>query len=201
MLSFIQFIAESAGFSGTVYHGSGTKFEKFDQRKARVANDFYGGGVAYFTNDLKVGIQYAKSMSKVAKTDTPYVYTVKLNMKKVFDVDHQFTGKELIDILPKDLDKFMRGAGLSSLHSNDNMIRYKLETGKMSLSGDEIFKGLSAGMNQTAATRDYLISKGYDGLRYNGGLNMNMHTKHDVYLAYDAKDIEIVKTQKVVQKQ
>lgn len=201
MLSFRSFITESAGFSGTVYHGSGTKFDKFDQRKARVANDFYGGGVAYFTNDQKVGIQYAKSMAKVAKTTTPYVYTVKLKLKKIFDVDHEFAGQELIDILPKDLDKFMRGAGLLGLQANEVMIRYKLEKGKMSLTGDEIFKGLSSGMNQTAATREYLISKGYDGLRYNGGLNMNMRTKHDVYLAYDATDIEIIKVQKVVPKQ
>jgi hypothetical protein len=34
-------------FSGTVYHGSGAKFDQFDQKKSRIPNDFYGGGVAY----------------------------------------------------------------------------------------------------------------------------------------------------------
>jgi hypothetical protein len=197
MLSFIKFLSESK-FTGTVYHGSGSKFPEFDQRKARIVNDFYGGGVAYFTDNLKIAIQYAKSMSK--KTKTPYVYTVKLNLKNVFDVDEIFTGKKLKDILPDDIENFARGAGLLSLKSDKYAIMEQLSSGAAKLTGDQVFKGLSKGMNQTALTREYLIEKGYDGLRYNGGLNMGGAIKHDVYLVYFAKDIEILKTQKVVVK-
>lgn len=34
-----------------VYHGSNILFKKFDQNKARLVNNFYGGGLAYFTDD------------------------------------------------------------------------------------------------------------------------------------------------------
>jgi hypothetical protein len=53
-------------------------------------------------------------------------------------------------------------------------------------------------MNQTAVARQHLISKGFDGLRYNGGLNMNMQDKHHVYLAYNPRDITILKLYRLV---
>lgn len=196
-MSFKNYLAEER-VNVQVYHGSGTRFDKFDQGKARIVNDFYGGGVAYFTNDMKIGIQYAKSMSK--KTKTPFVYTVQLKLKKVFDVDHIFTGKTLVEILPKDVDKFARGAGLLGLNSNQFKVISELKSGKAKLTGDQVFKGLSSGMSQTAAARKHLMSKGYTGLRYNGGLNMGTAVKHDVYLAYFAKDITIMKRQVVKKK-
>jgi hypothetical protein len=199
MQDFKSYLTESKGFSGKVYHGSGYRFAKFNQSKARIANDFYGGGVAYFTDNLKVPITYAKSMAKTAKSGTPLVYTCTLKLKKIFDVDHTFTGKDLIDILPKDIEAFARGAKLLSLGSGDKFtIISKLKSGKVKLTGDQVFKGLSAGMNKTAAARKHLMSKGYDGLRYNGGVNMGMATKHSVYLAYKSSSITIDKRQKVV---
>jgi hypothetical protein len=51
-------------------------------------------------------------------------------------------------------------------------------------------------MNQTAKARQYLIDKGYDGLRY----NMNITPKQSVYLAYDANSITIKKRQTVKKK-
>lgn len=184
---------------GTVYHGSGSRFDKFEQSKARIPNDFYGGGVAYFTDNLSVGITYAKSMAKKKNSD-PIVYTVELNLNKVFDVDDKFSGKELVDILPKDVEEFARGAGLLGLNADKFKVVAELKSGKMTLTGDQVFKGLSKGMNQTAKARQHLIKKGYDGLRYNGGVNMGMATKHSVYLAYDAKDIKIKKRQVVRKK-
>lgn len=64
MLSFKNYLAEAAtsSFSGVLYHGSGYSFDDFDQKKARVADDFYGGGLAYLTSDTKVAITYAKSL-------------------------------------------------------------------------------------------------------------------------------------------
>lgn len=198
MLNFRDFITENKAFSGTMYHGSGSRFNEFEQSKARIPNDFYGGGVAYFTDNLKVGITYAKSMAKKAKGD-PIVYEVRVKFKKLFDIDTEYRGKNLIEILPDDLEAFARSAGLLSLNSDKYMVLAKLKSGKLNLSGDEIFKGLSKGMNTTAKAREYLISKGYDGLRYNGGVNMGMATKHNVYLSYNAKNIEIV-SRKIVKK-
>lgn len=198
-MDFRTFLNESK-FSGTVYHGSGTRFDQFDQRKARIANDFYGGGIAYFTDNLKVGITYAKSMAKTAKTDTPLVYTCQLKFKKMFDVDDVFTGKELVDIIPDDVADFARGAGLLGLNADEFKVIAQLKTGKMKLTGDQVFKGLSKDMNQTAKARKYLISKGYDGLRYNGGVNMGMATKHNVYLAYKASSVKVIKRQIVKKK-
>lgn len=197
MIGFKQFML-SESRSITVYHGSGYRFEKFEQSKARVVNDFYGGGVAYFTDNLKVAITYAKSMAKKSKQD-PRVYTVELSLNKVFDVDHVFTGKELIAILPSDLEAFARGAGLLGLYADKYKVLSDLKSGTIKLSGDDVFKGLSKGMNETAKAREHLISRGFDGLRYNGGVNMGMATKHNVYLSYNVNNIKIVKRQKVSQ--
>lgn len=192
-------INESNSFSGVVFHGSGSKFRKFEQSKARILNDFYGGGVAYFTDNREVARTYAKSMAKKKKSD-PIIYTVQLNLKKVFDVNDVFTGKDLIKILPDNVDKFARGAGLLNWKSDQYKVIGDLKSGKMKLTGDQVFKGLSQGMNQTATARKHLMSLGYDGLRYNGGDNMGMATKHNVYLVYDASDIEIQQRQLVVSK-
>lgn len=182
-------------FTGNVYHGSGSVFEKFDQGKARIANDYFGGGVAYFTDDFPVGITYAKSMAKKTK-EQPIVYTVKLSLKKVFDVDDFFNGKNLISILPANLDDFARGAGLMTMTADKYKVLYDIKNGLINMTGHQVFLGLSRGMNNTAAARKHLTAKGYDGLRYNGGVNMGAK-RHNVYLAYDANDIQILSKQLV----
>jgi hypothetical protein len=174
------------------YHGSNSVFDKFDQGKARIVNDFYGGGVAYFSDSTKVAITYAQSMSR--KSGKPVVYEVDLKLKKVFDVDHTYTGKELIKFVEKDdAESFARGAGLMTARDDKYTVMGKLKSGDYELTGEQVFRGLSRGMNQTAKARQILIDLGYDGLRYNGGVNMGMATKHSVYLAYDAKSITIKK--------
>jgi hypothetical protein len=183
------------------YHGTNAKFKQFDQKHARIVNDFYGGGIAYFTSDTGVAITYAKSMVRTKKSGEPYVYKCKITLNKIFDVDHKFTGKELTQFFTKEtVDDFARGASLLKLNSDKYVIISKLLSGDMTLTGEEVFKGLSRGMVNTAKTRQKLIELGYDGLRYNGGVNMDMATKHDVYLVYDAKDITIEKIFKVVKK-
>lgn len=188
-------------FNGTLYHGSGRKFSEFDFSKLRITDDFYGGPV-YFTDTLSVGISYAKSMARVASTGTPYVYTCRVNLSNIFDIDHIWSGLELKKILPqgKELDSFIRGAGLASGGKDPFVVAAGLELGHGKLTGDQIFKGLSSGMVNTKAAREYLIKKGYDGLRYNGGLNMNMREKHNVYCPYNASAIKIEKVQKIVKK-
>lgn len=197
MLSFNQYITEAkSSFTGKVYHGSGSRFKEFSQSKARIPNDFYGGGIAYFTSDLKVAITYAKSMAKKSKGE-PLIYTTEIKIRKLFDVDDIFTEKTLTDILPDDIEGFARGAGLLKLNSDQYVVMGNLKAGKVKLTGDQVFKGLSKGMNTTAKAREHLIKKGYDGLRYNGGLNMGMATKHDVYLIYNVKNVKILKRSKL----
>lgn len=205
MIKFAELLEsfQKNAFSGKVFHGTGQSFDKFDQRKSRIENDLWGGGVAYFTDDLSVAKSYAKDSAKVQKTDTPFVYSVELKFKNFFDVDDIYTGQRLIDILPKktpELREFMRGAGLLNMNSDEGAILYSLEKGKASLTGAEIFKGYSKGMNQTAKVREMLIKMGYDGLRYNGGEQMSMATKHNVYIAYKADSVKILQRFKIVKK-
>jgi hypothetical protein len=175
------------------YHGSGRHFTKFDQIHARLANDFYGGGIGYFTDNHHISTKYAKAMSKT--TGTPVVYHTHLDMKNVFDVDHKFSGKKLKKLLPKDTKKFAMHSGL--LHAgnieHENSILGNLERGDTELTGHQLFWGLSHGGTKTASARDHLIKHGYDGLRYNGGVNMNQDTKHNVYIPYNSDSIIIKK--------
>ena len=194
MLSFRSFISESKGFTSTVYHGTNARFDKFDQRKSRIVNDNYGGGV-YFTDGLSLAVTYAKNMAK-KQGGEPLVYSVELKLNKIFDVNHEYSGKELVDILPSDVKEFARGAGLLRLGSDEYKVISNLKTGNMKLSGEEVYRGLSKGNTQTLKAREHLIEKGYDGLRY----NMPVTPKQSVYLAYDTKDIKIIKRQKVAVK-
>jgi hypothetical protein len=180
-----------------VYHGTSNLFDKFDQGKARVTNDFYGGGVAYFTSDKVVAKQYAINMAKVNKSETKVIYEVDLNYKKLFDVDTVYTGKQLHQFFnpnsQSELENFARAANLLRLGSDKFDIISQLKIGTITLYGEDVFKGISGGMISTARARDKLKSLGYDALRYNGGQNMNMAVKHDVYLAYNANSIRILR--------
>lgn len=180
------------------YHGSNSIFRKFDHSKARIFNDFYGGGIAYFTDNLDVAKTYARNMSK--KFGEPIVYEVDLNFRKLFDVDETFSEDFLILILQyDDVENFARGAGLMKLGGESKFVTIgRLKEGKINLTGDQVFRGLSRGMNQTARARKILMELGYDGLRYNGGLNMGMATKHSVYLAYRENNIKITRVFRII---
>jgi hypothetical protein len=52
------------------------------------------------------------------------------------------------------------------------------------------------GIDDYQKAREYLIKMGFDGLRYNGGVNMNAK-KHDVFLAYKATSISIKHVEEV----
>lgn len=208
MLSFGKFAqlkesVENNPVEVDAYHGSGKLFPKFDQRQARIANDHMGGGVGYFTDNHDVAKTYANSMARSQKTDTPFVYHTKLKMNNVFDVDHEFTGDKLKHILPDDIkahEDFARGAGLLKIGEDKYTTMDKLRSGKLNLSGAQVFKGLSRGGVDSAKARDHLINKGFDGIRYNGGENMNMATRHNVYMPYNADGIKINKVTKLVKK-
>jgi len=199
MLSFKQFIREEESHANPVdvdvFHGSGRRFDKFNQNFGRVKNDFMGGGIGYFTSSHHVAKSYAKNGARFAKTDTPLVYHTKLKMNNVFDVDHHFHGDKLKHVLPdeKKHEEFARGAGLLRAGADKYDVLSKLKHGHLKLTGHQVFQGLSKGGVNSDDARDHLIKKGYDGLRYNGGQNMDQAEKHDVYIPYKADSITIHK--------
>lgn len=174
-----------------VYHGSSALFDRFEQSKSRVVNDFYGGGVAYFTTDRAIALKYAKNMAKVRGSDTRVIYDCTLNLRKTFDVNKAYYGDELKALIRRgELEPFARSAGLLKYGSDREQVLIDLEKGNISLTGEQIFRGLSAGMVSTSKARERLKSTGYDSLRYNGGLNMS-DVRHDVYIVYNANSISI----------
>ena len=176
----------------TLYHGSNAEFDQFDQTKAKIINDLYGGGIAYFTDSIPIAQKYARVMTK-ARGGTPVLYKVSLQLGRVFDVDDTFNGPELMEFVnhAASKDAFLRGARMLSLGTDKYQVLSQLESGKMTLNGDQVFRGLSGGMNNTAATRRILQKMGYDTLRYTGGLIEGGET-HNVYLAYYADNIKIL---------
>lgn len=181
----------------TLYHGTNQRFAQFEQSKARLVNDFYGGGVAYFTDSLDVAKTYAKGAAK--KGGDKLIYKVTLSINKLFDVDQTYTSGELTHFFEaRDVEAFARGAGLLSLGADKYSVMYELEKGLMRLTGEQVFRGMSQGMVKTAAARDRLKRLGYDALRYNGGVNMSQAQKHNVYIAYDASRIKIHEPRMIV---
>lgn len=176
----------------TLYHGSNAEFDQFDQSKAKIVNDLYGGGIAYFTDSVPVAQSYARTMTN-ARGGSPVLYKVNLNLGRVFDVDDSFSGPELMEFIKHadSKDSFLRGARLRSLGTDKFQVLHQLESGKMTLDGDQVFRGLSGGMINTANTRKILQKMGYDTLRYTGGL-ITGGNRYNVYLAYYADNIEIL---------
>jgi hypothetical protein len=171
------------------YHGTNGRFSKFEQSKARIANDFYGGGVAYFTDTIDVAKSYASFMFRKFGGDK-FVYEVDIRFNRLFDVDQKYSGDELKRLIGTNVEAFARGAGLLKLGEDKYAILAQITSGRLELTGDQVFKGLSNGMQNTARAREILKSAGYDGLRHNGGVNMGGQ-KHNVYLVYDVNDITI----------
>lgn len=177
-----------------VYHGTNVKFDHFDQSKARIPNDLWGGGIAYGTDSLTVAEGYANSMFN-KKGGQKIILELELTLNHIFDVDHIFTGQQITQFLhntkPED---FARGARLLHAGADRYAVLAKVESGNIQLKGSEVFYGLSGGGIHTARAREELKRLGYDGLRYNGGLMGITHNQehHNVYLVYYAKDVKIV---------
>ena len=182
-----------------VYHGSNKKFDKFSEKAKRIANDFYGGGIAYTTTDKNVALTYSRAMT-YRYGGEEYLYEIQLDLKNLFDVDTVFTGEELKAFLkyikPED---FARSAGLLGPSEDKYSVLSKLSAGNLSLTGKQVFKGLSKGLVDSSGAESILKRMGYDSLRYNGGDNMGTG-KHDVYIPYYENQIKIRKVFKVQRK-
>ena len=100
----------------------------------------------------------------------------------------------------KEHETFARGAGLLRLGVDRYKVLADLKSGSVKLTGKEVFFGLSNGGINTAKAREHLIRKGFDGIRYNGGENMNMVTRHNVYIPYNADSIKITKIMTLTKK-
>lgn len=183
-----------------VWHGSGTNFNTIDLSKGRMAdNDYYGGGNGkgfYVTTEQKIAIGYALAARNAA---SPTLYEMSYTPSgRVFDVDEKYSGPALQRFLPKSrslLEEFCRHAGLFkglTDRTDALLIEGRIEEGKMELSGDQIFKGLSEGQRTQGRAADILKSHGYVGLRYNGG-RITGSAPHDVYISYKPSDLKILK--------
>jgi len=174
-----------------LFHGSNAKFAEFSNKAKRILNDNYGGGIAYFTDTSAVALTYAKSMTR-KYGGTEYIYHVELDLGNIFDVDYIFTKSELTKLLGSiKPEAFARGAGLLKGDADKYKVLASLELGNLKMSGEEVFKGLSNGYVQSNAAESVLKDLGYDGLRYNGGVNMSA-PRHNVYIAYYAKNVRIL---------
>jgi hypothetical protein len=171
------------------YHGTNSRFSQFEQSKARIANDFYGGGIAYLTDTLDIAKTYASFMFRKYGGER-YVYQVQAEFDNLFDVDEKYTGDILKRIVGSEYDSFARGSGLLNLGADRYAVLSALKEGKVELTGEQVFRGLSNGMQNTARARETLKKCGFDGLRYNGGMNMGGRA-HNVYLSYEAQNIRI----------
>lgn len=176
----------------TAFHGTDKLFSEFDVNRARVSNDFWGGPI-YFTSSVGVAKQYASAMAKRNKNNDKVMYTVSLDLKKTFDEDGTYTGKELARLAGPNFEQFARSAGLLRVGADKYSTLSLLEKGDMILTGKQVFLGLSNGMQNTAKARTALVRAGYDSLRYNGDVQMSMAEKHDVYLPYKSNQIKILK--------
>lgn len=174
------------------FHGTNQQFEQFSQDKARLLNDFYGGGVAYFTENFQVAKQYAAAAVKRTGGD-PVIYRSQLHIKKLFDVDGNYTGKDIKPLIGSNYELFARAAGLLNLGADKYRVLSDLKSCDIVLTGEQLYKGMSGGMRKTAVARDKLKKNGYDALRYNGGVNMAA-VRHNVYIMYYARDIRITGT-------
>lgn len=177
--------------SVSVYHGTSFSFDAFSQAKARTKNDYYGGGIAYFTDNREIARQYANASTVLSKIQKKLIYSIQLNFNKLFDVDATFSGKELLKFVGSNVEQFARAAGLLKLGVDKYQVIADLKDGRMELSGDDIFRGLSYGMKDVNKTANKLKSMGYDCLRYNGGLSKYGSVKHNVYVPYKVENIII----------
>lgn len=176
----------------SLYHGTSGHFTKFSQASARSANDLWGGGVGYFTDDEGIAQSYARAANKrVKKGET--VMKVDLSVSNPFDVTKEYSGQDTLTYFNKSgmkAEDFLRFAGKMGLGADKYVLSAKLKAGELAMTGGEIFKGISKNQMAGAAARDLLIKMGHDSLIYSGGDNMG-GKKHKVYIAYDPNKITI----------
>lgn len=175
-----------------LYHGTSGQFTKFSQASARSANDLWGGGVGYFTDDEGIAQSYARAANKRTKKGET-VMKVKLSVSNPFDTTKEYSGKETLEYFNKSgmkAEDFLRFAGKMNLGADKFVLAAKLKSGELGMTGAEIFKGLSRNQMAGSAARDLLIKMGHDSLLYSGGDNMG-GKKHNVYIAYDPNKITI----------
>lgn len=175
------------------YHGSNARFVEFTDKTKRIKDDLYGGGLAYFTDEDSKAAEYAKAMQK-KYGGFQFVYKVSMKLHEIFDVDHEYTGEIFLKIFKQtrySAEEFARRAGLLIYGVNKYEVFGNIKSGKAKYKGEVIFKGLSNGMNETKKAQDILKKVGFDGLRYNGGVNMNM-ARHNVFCPYYPESIKIL---------
>lgn len=176
----------------TLYHGSGSLFDKFEQHKARIPNDLWGGGVLYGTDNIEIAKLYASAMSKKTPTHEKFLYTIGVKINHLFDVEAMFTGTILVKFVNSvGVENFARGAKLLSYGADKYKIFGDLKLGNKNLTGAQVFHGITQGMLNTSRGRIILKKMEFDTLRYNGGM-ISGAKKYSVYLPYYAANVKIL---------
>lgn len=195
----------SESFKGQMWHGTNAKFDKFEQRMARVQNDLYGGGVAYFTDNRKIAEGYAKSSLKrkgAPKNPEPWLYKVDLDLKNIFDIERSYNYDFVKQFVKNDksstVEKFLRDAGvlnnsfMKSIGASDIFsVISKFNNGSLNLTGDQLFNAIGNNSANSSKARDIFYKMGYDGLTHQGGLRGGTGGKHKVIIVYDSSKIKI----------
>lgn len=196
----------------TVYHGTAARFDEFGQENARVENDYFGGGLAYFTSSRRVAYGYARSAMLRTKSKIPYIIYVGVQFDKLFDARNtsKWSGERVLAFIQEvglrsdQVEAFIRGAGLLDMSSlqgrSPHVVKSAFMSGKIELDGESIFMALSRVLGNMAQARKKLMSLGYDGLCHIGGeitkdkLNRGKHT---VFISYDKKTIRSFDRKKI----
>jgi len=197
-MSFANYLIERNSNALTVYHGTGSDFDMFSSEFARVANDYYGGGVAYFTDNVEVAHGYASDGQKRdGSTGTKILMTVEITPSKIFDVDAMIPGPDVTRLMGKTKpEEFLRAAGMLNINSDKFSLIGKIKNERLEMTGDQLFKALSMGQVKSSRARNALKAAGYDALRYNGGIQ-TQGVHHNVYIMYNASAIRVISKEQI----
>lgn len=201
MISFKEFIKESP-VSGVFYHGSGNDFDKFEQSASRSKNDLFGGGVAYFTDNIDVARSYSTNAARRRDSldQTKILYTVRLNLKKAFDTTVKELDSKLVSQLipdkPSEQDHFGRDLKVYKGDVNRHNFIFKIKSGEVKVSGEALWNAISSRGTNTVKGRNTLKSSGFDGLIYEGG-HITRQVKHKVVIPYNPSSIKIINKEEI----
>lgn len=171
-------VVDEAGKPVRVYHGTNAGFDDFDDTKIDGLG-WYGNG-HYFSTDPEYASTYARGKGKLVDDETPRVVMAYLNIKKPADYDDS-------TLIPRaEAERMARSLGLDvDLALNRNTVGTGDLSKKSSFSPEELdtaFKVAHPSMMEEVASgrlkfatdqrrfnvliREYLESRGYDGIKH-----------------------------------
>lgn len=175
-------------FNGVLYCGSNQNFQDFDDRNKRTTLEYYKGTIGYFSSNKNYAHLNAKNIvRKFGGTET--IYKVHVRLSKLFDTRITYSGSDLIDVLPQDLEKFSKSAELTNSRKTIYDVLGELTSGKSSLSGKQIYKGLQLSKDVNQANKE-LISRGFRGIIFDD-------QNYETIIPFYKQDIKILTVEEI----